>query len=98
MRFVFKNRKLTLLYTDRIDAHKYPAEVIDAFFKVMSVIRNAQDERDLRSFRSLNYEALKGNRSHQNSLRLNKQWRLILERHLDRDERVLWIIDIEDYH
>ncbi len=72
MRFVFKNRKLTLLYTSRIDAYKYPAEVIDAFFKVMSVIRNVQDERDLRALRSLNYEALKGNRSHQNSLRLNK--------------------------
>ncbi|MCX6046638.1 MAG: type II toxin-antitoxin system RelE/ParE family toxin [Chloroflexi bacterium] len=95
---MFKNRKLTLLYTDRVDAHKYPAEVIDAFFKVMALIRNAQDERDLRAFHSLNYETLKGNRSHQNSLRLNKQWRLIVERALDDHERVLWIIDIEDYH
>jgi proteic killer suppression protein len=98
LRFVFKNKKLTLLYTDRTDAHRYPAEVIDAFFKVMAAIRNAQDERDLRALRSLNYEALKGKRSHQNSLRLNKQWRLIVERHLDENGRILWIIDIEDYH
>jgi proteic killer suppression protein len=44
----------------------------------MAIIRNARDERDLRALRSLNYEALKGNRSHQNSIRLNQQWRLIL--------------------
>lgn len=98
MRFSFKNRDIELLYTERKNAHKYPTEVIHGFFRVMAIIRNASDERDLRAFRSLNYEALKGNRSHQNSMRLNQQWRLIVERHLDQDGRTLWIIDIEDYH
>ncbi len=98
MRFSFRNRDIELLYTERKNAHKYPNEVINGFFRVMAIIRNASDERDLRAFRSLNYEALKGNRSHQNSMRLNQQWRLIVERHLDQDGRILWIIDIEDYH
>lgn len=98
MRFVFKNKNVELLYTERKDAHKYPLEVVNGFFRVMAIIRNASDERDLRSFRSLNYEALQGRRSHQNSLRLNQQWRLIVERHEDKEGRLLWVIDIEDYH
>ena len=98
MRFVFKNNELQLLYTERKDAHKYPIQVVNGFFRVMAIIRNAQDERDLRAIRSLNYEALKGNRSHQNSIRLNQQWRLIVERHEDNEGRILWVIEIEDYH
>ncbi len=98
VRFIFRNRDVEGLYTERKNAHKYPTEVVNGFFRVMAIIRNAVDERDLRAFRSLNYESLKGNRSHQNSLRLNQQWRLIVERHEDESGRVLWIIDIEDYH
>lgn len=98
MRFIFKKKALELLYTERKDAHKYPVEVVNSFFRVIALIRNAKDERDLRALRSLNYEALKGNRSHQNSLRLNQQWRLIAERHEDAEGRILWLIDIEDYH
>jgi toxin HigB-1 len=98
VRFVFKSRELELLYTERKDAHKYPPEVIAGFFRVIAFIRNARDERDLRAMRSLKYEALKGNRSHQNSLRLNQQWRLIVERHVDEQGRILWLIEIEDYH
>ncbi len=98
MRFIFKNKALELLYTERKDAHKYSAEVVNGFFRVLAIIRNAQDERDLRALRSLNYEALKGKRSHQNSLRLNQQWRLIIERQEDAEGRLLWLIDIEDYH
>lgn len=98
MRFIFRSRELESLYTERKDAHRYPIEVVNGFFRVMGIIRNAKDERDLRALRSLNYEALKGNRSHQNSIRLNQQWRLLLERHEDADGRLLWIIGIEDYH
>ena len=98
MRFVFKSSALEQLYTARKDAHLYPPEVVKGFFRVMAIIRSARDERDFRALRSLNYEALQGQRRHQNSLRLNQQWRLIVERHEDEDGRLLWVIDIEDYH
>jgi toxin HigB-1 len=98
VRFIFKHKALELLYTERKDAQTYPSAVVQGFFRVMAIIRNAADERDLRALRSLNYEALKGKRSHQNSLRLNRQWRLIVERQADEAGRILWIIDIEDYH
>lgn len=98
MRFRFRHKYLEQLYTQWAGAAAYGDEVVNAFFKVMAIIRNAHDERDLRAMRSLNYEALKGDRSHQHSLRLNRQWRLIVERVMDEEGRLLRIIDIEDYH
>lgn len=98
MRFVFANDDLRKLYTKREGAARYGAEVVEAFFRVMAIIRNAKDERDIRALRGLNYEQLKGKRDHRHSLRLNRQWRLILERDQDEEGRFLWIITIEDYH
>ena len=98
MRFEFKNKKLAALYTEEKGARKYGAAVVDAFFDVMDVINNAQDERDLYALKSLRYEKLKGARSQQRSIRLNRQFRLIIERQHDEQGRCLLIINIEDYH
>jgi toxin HigB-1 len=98
LRFAFNSTKLTRLYTEEKGAHKYPPGVVDAFFEVMSVIRHAKDERDLYAIKGLRYEKLKGHRSHQRSIRLNQQFRLILERQRDEQGRYLLIIEIEDYH
>ncbi|MEZ4623071.1 MAG: type II toxin-antitoxin system RelE/ParE family toxin [Caldilineaceae bacterium] len=98
MRFVFASDDLRNLYTKREGETRYGVEVVEAFFRVMAIIRNAKDERDIRAMRGLNYERLKGKRDHQHSLRLNRQWRLILERDQDDEGRFLWIIKIEDYH
>ncbi len=86
------------LYTEEKGAHKYPAGVVDAFFDVMAIIANAPDERDLHNLKSLHYEKLRGERNHQRSLRLNRQFRLIIEKDEDKRGRFLWIISIEDYH
>jgi len=98
MRFEFKNKKLTALYTEEKGARKYGAAVVAAFFDVIDVIKNAKDERGLYALKSLRYEKLKGARSHQRSIRLHRQFRLIIERQRDEQGRYLLIIDIEDYH
>ena len=98
MRFYFADRKLKRLYTEEKGAHKYPEAVVDAFFDVMAVIAAAEDERDLYALKSLHYEKLKGQRSHQRSLRLNNQFRLVVEREEDEEGKVFWIVSIEDYH
>ena len=98
MRFCFADKKLEKLYTEEKDAHKYPDGVVDAFFDVMAVIAAAKDERDLRRLKGLRYEKLKGQRGHQRSLRLNSQFRLVVEREEDEEGRFLWIVGIEDYH
>jgi proteic killer suppression protein len=98
LRFRFKTRKLEALYTEEKGAHRYPASVVDAFFEVMSIIDAAVDERDLYTLKGLRYEKLKGSRQSQHSLRLNDQFRLIVERQEDEQGRYLLIVNIEDYH
>ncbi len=99
MRFRFKDKKLEALYTEEKNAHKYP-NVIDDFFDVMAMIDAALDERDLYANKGLHFERLSGQRGKQGqrSLRLNKQWRLIVTLEKDEEGSYLQIIDIEDYH
>ena len=76
----------------------FGSDVVKAFRKRMQFIRDAVDERDFYSLKSLHYEKLKGHRSHQRSMRLNDQFRLILELETDPAGRVVVIVNIEDYH
>lgn len=100
MRFQFKKSKLEALYTEEKNAHKYPIEVIDSFFEVMAIIEAIESEKDLYKFKGLRFEKLQGKRGKQNqySLRLNKQWRLIITIEKDSQGKFIFIIDIEDYH
>jgi proteic killer suppression protein len=72
--------------------------VVRAFRKRMQAIRAAEDERAFYAMKSLHFEKLKGNRSQQHSMRLNDQWRLILEFERTSDGKVVLVIGIEDYH
>ena len=98
MRFHFADKKLHDLYTEERDAHKYPEGVVEAFFDVVGVIAAAEDERDLRRLKGLRFEQLKGQRSHQRAMRLNDQYRLVVEREEDEKGRLFRIVSIEDYH
>ena len=74
------------------------ADVDKAFRRRMQLIRNAADERDFRALKSLHFERLKGNRSGQCSMRLNDQWRLVLEFEPDGQGKVVVVVRVEDYH
>jgi proteic killer suppression protein len=97
MDFRFTDKRLEALYYED-DAHGLPVGIGEAFVRVVSVVAAATDERDLRALGSLRYEKLKGKRSHQHSLRLNKQYRLIVEREKGKNGVTLVIVGIEDYH
>jgi proteic killer suppression protein len=64
----------------------------------MQQIRSAMDERDFYALKSLRFEKLQGKRQHQRSIRINDQWRLILEIVGEAPKKTVWIIGIEDYH
>ncbi len=98
MRFEFKTKDLLLLYTEEKDWYRFPAGVVDSFFDAMSIIDSAATEKDIRAFKSLHFEKLSGTRSGQYSLRLNKQFRLIIEIIKDLQGKLIWIIEIVDYH
>ncbi len=64
----------------------------------MQYIRSADDERAFYNMKSLHFEKLKGDRKGQYSMRLNDQWRLILELHKKSKKTVVELVEIEDYH
>lgn len=94
----FKDPKLDRLETDaRYDAG-FSQAIVTAYRNRMQVIRAAPDERVFYNLKSLHFEKLKGNRSSQHSMRLNKQWRLIIEFEGVAPNKLVAVISIEDYH
>lgn len=94
----FRDESLGTLERDARYSAGYSEAICKAFRKRMQQIRSAMDERDFYALKSLRFERLKGNRSHQHSMRLNDQWRLILELEGEGINKRLTIIAIEDYH
>jgi toxin HigB-1 len=98
MEIEFRNDNLDRLETDARFDGGYPSDIVKAFRKRMQQIRAALDERDLRNLKSLRFEKLDGDRKQEYSMRLNDQWRLIIELDGKGPDKVVAIIDIEDYH
>jgi len=98
MEVEFYDTTLDRLETDKSFRPKLSGQVIKAFRKRMQLIRSAPDERVFYSLRSLNFEKPKGDRAHQYSMRLNDQWRLIVELNKTSNPTVVVIKGIEDYH
>src|SRR3954469_3204114 len=98
MRVRHTDGKLEKLEKDTGFTAGFGRPVIKGFRKVMAWITDADDERDLYAMKSLHYEKLKGNRSHQRSLRVNDQFRLIIEIDRSGPDRIVVIRGVEDYH
>jgi proteic killer suppression protein len=98
MEAVFRDESLDRLETDAGFDAGYSPGIVKAFRKRMQQIRAALDERDFYNIGSLRFEKLKGSRKHQHSMRLNDQWRLILEFKGDNPNKVVIVVSIEDYH
>jgi proteic killer suppression protein len=94
----YKDDSLDQLERDAKYDGGYSEAVVKAFRRRMQYIRAAADERDFYAMKSLRFEKLKGQRADQYSMRLNDQWRLILEINLEGSNKKLSIIGIEDYH
>jgi toxin HigB-1 len=90
----FKDQSLDKLEREAKFDAGYSQAIVKAFRKRMQQIRAATDERDFYTLSSLRFEKLKGDRKHQRSMRLNDQWRLILE----FEGKEVTIVGIEDYH
>lgn len=98
MEIRFKDKRLDRLETDtKFHGGNEPA-VVKAYRKRIQMIRAAPDEQVFYQLKSLRFEKLKGNRKHQHSMRLNDQWRLIIELDDSGQKRTVVIVGIEDYH
>ena len=94
----FRDPNLDRLETDASFDGGFPQAVVRSFRKRMQDIRAAEEERAFYAMKSLHYEKLKGNRDHQHSMRLNDQWRLVLELEGSGQEKLVFVVSIEDYH
>jgi toxin HigB-1 len=101
MEIEFLNTDLERLFTEKDYISSYDKVIKKAFTKVVTWIITAKDERDFYGKKSVRYEKLKGDRKKQHSMRLNDQYRLILEIvKMKRTEviKVVQIVEITDYH
>ncbi|MGB8338531.1 MAG: type II toxin-antitoxin system RelE/ParE family toxin [Burkholderiales bacterium] len=92
------SKKYVRLLTDARYTAGFPTQVVSKFRMRIQQINAALNEMDFYNSKGLHYEKLKGNRAHQHSMRLNDQWRLILELVERNGQKVVRIIGIEDYH
>jgi len=76
----------------------YSQNLVRAFRMRMQMIRDADSVVSFYGLKSLHFEKLKGNRSHQHSMRLNRQFRLVVELEPGEEGQTVVVIGIEDYH
>lgn len=93
MKVRFGDDRLALVETNQAHRLKLPVQVVQVARRRIRFLREAQDERDLYGMVSLHYEKLTGEREGQRSIRLNNQWRIVLE--IDRDCQPLEIVILE---
>ena len=97
MKVEFADESLSLIETDRAGETGLPVGVIKSARRKLTVLRAATDDRSLRTWKSLHYEKLRGDREGQRSIRLNDQYRMVFT--LDEDQPpTVTILAVEDYH
>lgn len=98
MEVEFDDKKLHKLFTDPQATAGFPNAVERGFRKVVGLILQAPNERVLAAFRGLRMEKLQGKRAHQRSLRINDQWRLVIEVRGEGPTKRIGLVAVEDYH
>ena len=101
MKVFFETQELASLYEadpeHLIGKQKIPVVVVKQYQKKVNILISITGLNELYSFRSLNFEALKGNREGQYSIRLNKQYRLLLRINKNEELEII-IIEISKHY
>ncbi len=95
MQVKFKNDYLESLYQGKETRRKplYSKEIIIQFKKKVQILEMTASTQELKKFKSLNFEALKGDRKGLYSIRINRSYRLEFK---VINDQVIEIILIED--
>jgi toxin HigB-1 len=98
LEILIRDSALLDLATNKSAKSGFPQAIEKKFRFRIQQIMSFIDEREFYSIKSLHFEKLKGNRSHQHSIKLNDQWRLILEFEGEAPNKRIVVVGIEDYH
>ena len=93
----FGDKDLEQVETNQRANAGFSPAVVKAFRRRMQMIRAATDERDFYALKSLHFEKMQSNPNH-HSMRLNDQYRLIVELKSGSQAKTVVIVGIEDYH
>ncbi|GAB1451115.1 hypothetical protein MASR2M47_11710 [Draconibacterium sp.] len=96
MKVNFKTEELTYFYTTPLveltGKLPFQKDVIKQFKKKVQILLAIKSLEELRQFKSLNFEPLKGDRKNEYSIRLNIQYRLIFS--IIREENGEYAIEV----
>lgn len=99
MRIRFEDGDLERMHNDAgFRCRRFSSNIARAIRRLLALIEEVPDQRDLRQFKSLRLEKLKGNRAGQHSLRLNDQFRLIVRFEAMPHGQTCVVIEVVDYH
>lgn len=73
----FRNDWLRAFFVEDIRSRNIPSDLKSRLFRKLQMIDDAMTDQDLRVPPSNHFEKLRGNFDGFNSIRVNKQWRLI---------------------
>jgi proteic killer suppression protein len=94
----FEDPDLESLYWGDLQNPRMGRELVRSYRKVVGLLYKVGDDQELRAFKALRLEKLKGDRPGQSSLRLHGGNRLIVWFRTDPQGRVVVVVEIVDYH
>jgi proteic killer suppression protein len=78
---------------------KYGRDLTRSFRKSIGLLESASSQAELRNFKGLRLEQLRGKKYEGcHSVRLNKQWRLIIRFKTSDAGQSICVVEIVDYH
>lgn len=94
----FEDKALARMDVDQDFNGGHDPAIARGFRKLIRFIRASRDERDFYAMRSLHYEKLTRELAGRHSMRINKQWRLILRIEVSEGGKLVVVVSIMDYH
>lgn len=98
MKLVFQDPDLERLAFDTAFTGGRSQTLVKAYRNRINRLMQSVNRLDLYNLRSNQLEKLKGKRKNQHSIRINKQFRLVLEFVKQEHGETIKVVAIEDYH
>jgi proteic killer suppression protein len=98
LQVAIRDKALLALATNKNAKSGLPQAVEKKFRLRIQEIMSFIDEREFYTLKSLHFEKLKGDRSHQHSIRLNDQYRMILEFEGEAPNKQVVVVGVEAHY
>lgn len=97
MEIDFDDPDLCRLHTERAYTAGHQPGIVKGFRKALGWVKAVVDERDLYAMHGLDFKPME-HRPGKHSMKINKQWRIIVELRGVAPNKRIGVIAIEDYH